>query len=90
MEDMKSKKKRANLENAPPLRYYPTTLLGEAAHSAMRGLDPAPREVYTPHSARSCRPASKEHGGGDRRPGTASPLKTRALARCTQHESTVS
>ena len=54
MEDMKSEKKRANLENAPPLRYYPTTLLGEAAHSAMRGLDPAPREVYTPHSAWRC------------------------------------
>ena len=29
---MKSEKKRANLENAPPLRYYPTTLLGAHQH----------------------------------------------------------
>ena len=42
-----------------------------------------------PQTARSFRVANNRDGIDDRRPGTASPRKTCALARCTQHESTV-
>ena len=42
---------------------------------------------HGPHATRSCPMSNRE--GGYRRPGVASPRRSRALARCTQHECTV-
>ena len=51
--------------------------------------EPCIRRGHAPHKARSRPPAKSEGGGGALRPGVGSPLRTRALARCTQQESTV-
>ena len=51
--------------------------------------DSTKQQVWAPHKARLLDPAKSERGGGARRPGVGSPRRTRALARCTQQESTV-
>ena len=71
---------RTTTDTLPTYNFYYT--LATATKSQSRG------SRHGPHATRSC-PASNREGGGDRRPGVASPRRTRALARCTQHESTV-
>ena len=82
---MKSEKNRANHENAQPLKNYPTILLLLSLATLRRRAEHA--LPHDPHKARSFRPPPNNRDGTEApRPGTASPLKIFALARCTQHD----
>ena len=70
---------RTTTDTLPTYNFYYT--LATVTKSQSRG------SRHGPHATRSCPASNRE--GGDRRPGVASPRRTRALARCTQHESTV-